>query len=117
MWFEKHLVGIQFVHVMGESIQHMHLVNKKIVPIQYRLSGNDYIENFILVINDGFITGIEFISKTGRKDNFGQKIGASGTKKFDFGIKSPEKPIFSFGSFMIGKDNVSMVNRLGFSII
>ena len=26
---------------------------KKIVPIQYRLQGNDYLENVVLVINNG----------------------------------------------------------------
>ncbi len=95
----------------------MHLVNKKIVPIQYRLSGNDYVVNIILVINEGMITGIEIMSKNSRKDNFGQKVGTNGTKKFDFGIKNPEKPIFSYGSFIINKDNVSIINKLGFSVI
>ena len=52
------LIGIQFVHMMGESIQHLHLVNKKMNPIQYRLTGKDYVENIILVLADGAITGL-----------------------------------------------------------
>ena len=88
-WFDKHLIGIQFVHTVGESIQHMHLINKKVTPIQYRLSGNDYVENVILVLMEGEIVGVELVSKSGRKDNFGMKVGTNGTKKFDFGIRSP----------------------------
>ena len=95
----------------------MHLVSKKVTPIQYRLSGNDYVENVVLVLAEGEIVGIELVSKSGRKDNFGHKVGASGTKKFDFGIRSPEKPIYSYGSFAISKENVSVVNKLGFAII
>lgn len=64
------------------------------------------------------IVGIELISKNGRKDLFGQKAGSAGTQKFDFNIKTPEKPIYSFGSFTINsKSGVSCVNKLGLVIL
>lgn len=69
-------------------------------------------------IHKDAIVGLELISKNGRKDSFGQKIGSSGTQKFDFCIKTPEKPIYSFGSFTINsKSGVSCINRLGFAVV
>jgi hypothetical protein len=79
-------------------------------PIQYRLSGSDYVENIILNLNEGKIVGIEIVSKNGRKDSFGSKNKG---KRFDFQIKSPEKPLFSFGRFKI-VNNVSEICKLGF---
>lgn len=43
LWFDKWLIGIQFIHMVGESVQHLHLVGKKLSPIQYRLTGSDYL--------------------------------------------------------------------------
>jgi hypothetical protein len=64
------------------------------------------------------ILGIEFYSKNGRKDSFGLKIGTQGTEKFDFGIIAPEKPIYSFGSFIINSNtHLSSINSLGFAVI
>lgn len=72
-------------------MQHIHTEGgetKKLVPIQYRLNSNDYLENIVLVISkangnqeSGIITiqGIELQSKNGRKDIFGLKVGTQGT--------------------------------------
>ena len=76
---------------------------KKLTPIQYRLGNNDHIENVILYISEGLIHGIEFTSKNGRMDKFGN---ISRARKFDFSIKKPEKPVVSFGQFRIN-NNVS----------
>lgn len=56
------------------------------IPIQYRLSTGDYVENIVLYISDGFVQGMEFMSKNGRADKFGN---ISKARKFDFGIKKP----------------------------
>jgi len=98
---------------MGESSQHLHLVTKSINPVQYRLTGNDYLENVILWISDNKITGIELTSKNGRHDSFGSK--AKG-RKFDFAIKDPEKPVFSYGRFRIS-NNISEITKLGFESV
>lgn len=98
---------------MGESSQHLHLVTKSINPVQYRLSGNDYLSNVILWISDNKITGIELTSKNGRHDSFGNK--AKG-RKFDFAIKDPEKPVFSYGRFRIF-NNISEITKLGFEAV
>lgn len=113
---------------MGESDQHLHILpEKKITPIQYRLNTNDYLENIVVIIMinppkaeilKDSIVGIELISKNGRRDSFGQKLGSAGTQKFDFEIKTPEKPIYSYGSFTINSQlKVSCVNKLGFVIV
>lgn len=58
------------------------------------------------------------LSKNGRKDAFGQKVGSPGTQKFDFGIKVPEKPIYSYGSFVISSSTgLSCINKLGFAVV
>ena len=101
---------------------------KKLIPIQYRLNSNDYLENVILIVSKGgqnkqesqsnSILGLELISKNGRKDTFGLKVGSQGTQKFDFGVKGPEKPIYSFGSFTISPiTHLSCISSLGFAII
>jgi hypothetical protein len=59
---------------------------KKLVPIQYRLGTNDYLENLVIYISEGLIYGIELLSKNGRLDKFGNIARA---RKFDFGIKKP----------------------------
>lgn len=49
---DKYLIGIQFLHTLGETTQHLHSEGgdiKKLTPIQYRLNSNDYLENVILV--------------------------------------------------------------------
>jgi len=43
---------------MGESTQHLHLITKTLSPIQYRLNGNDYVENVALWISENRIVGI-----------------------------------------------------------
>ena len=77
------------------------MTTKTITPINYRLNGNDYVENIVLWISDNKITGIEFASKQGRNDAFGARGKG---RKFDFEIKDPEKPIFSYGKFIINKN-------------
>lgn len=57
-WFDGFLVGIQFLHRLGESSQHLHLISKVISPVQYRLNGNDYLEGIALWISDNKIAGI-----------------------------------------------------------
>ena len=94
------LVGIQFLHTLGESVQHMHLLNKKVMPIQYRLHDGDWLTNVVLYHIDNRILALDFHSKNGRNDTFGTKAKA---KKFDFQIKKPEKPLYSLGRFKISK--------------
>lgn len=95
IWLDKQLIGLQFIHIMGETMQHLHSEggeSKKLIPIQYRLNSNDYLENIVLVLSksqngqnskqDGLsnmILGLELISKNGRKDTFGLKVGSQGT--------------------------------------
>jgi hypothetical protein len=98
---------------MGESTQHLHLTTKVISPIQYRLGGNDYLENVVLWISENKIAGIELVSKGGRNDGFGNRGKG---RKFDFAIKSPEKPVFSFGKFRIS-NNCSEIVKLGFEVV
>ncbi len=62
-----------------------------------------------MYILEGLIYGIEFSSKNGRIDKFGSTAKA---KKFDFGIKKPEKPIVCFGQYRIS-NNVSEITKLG----
>ena len=52
-------------------------------------------------------------SKSGRKDGFGNRGKG---RKFDFSIKDPEKPVFSYGKFRI-VNNVSQITKLGFEIV
>lgn len=112
-WFDGFLVGIQFLHRLGESSQHLHLTSKVISPIQYRLNGNDYLEGVALWISDNKIAGIELASKSGRKDGFGNRGKG---RKFDFFIKDGEKPVFSYGKFRIN-NNISEITKLGFEVI
>jgi hypothetical protein len=98
---------------MGESTQHLHMTSKVISPIQYRLNGNDYLENVVLWISENKIVGIELTSKNGRNDGFGNRGKG---RKFDFEIKDPEKPVFSYGKFRIN-NNVSEITKLGFEVI
>jgi hypothetical protein len=58
LWLDGYLLGIQFLHTMGDSSQHLHLMSKKVTPIQYRLSSNDYLQNIVLYLNDNLIVGI-----------------------------------------------------------
>ena len=103
-WFDNSLVGIQFLHRMGESSQHLHLMSKSVSPVQYRLNTNDYVQNIVLWISsDNKIVGIDLTSKNGRQDHFGNR---GKVRKFDFLIKDPEKPVFSFGRFRIN-NNIS----------
>ena len=67
----------------------------------------------ILWISDNKITGIELFSKNGRHDQFGSK---SRGRKFDFGIKDPEKPVISYGRFRI-TNNISEITKLGFEAV
>lgn len=53
------------------------------------------------------------VSHGGRKDGFGNRGKG---RKFDFGIREPEKPVYSFGKFRI-VDNVSDITKLGFEVI
>ena len=112
-WWDGHLIGLQLLHRMGESSQHLHLINKNISPVQYRLNGNDYVVNIILWISENKIGGIELISKSGRKDRFGNKGKG---RKHDYEISDPEKPVFSFGKFRV-VNNVSEITKLGFEVI
>lgn len=81
LWFDGHLIGLQVLQRMGESTQHLHITSKVVAPIQYRLNGNDYLENIVLWISENKIAGIELTSKSGRKDGFGNKGKG---RKFDF---------------------------------
>ena len=56
------------------------------------------------------VVGVEFLSKNGKNDSFGNKNKG---KKFDFGIKKPEKPVASYGKLRIN-NNVSEIIKLGF---
>lgn len=76
---------------------------KKIIPIQYRVGSNDFVENVLIYITDGLIYGMEYVTKNGRTDKFGN---VSKAKKYDFGIKKPEKPVISFGQYRVN-NNVS----------
>lgn len=87
MWMDGYLLGIQFLHSMGESPQHLQLPLKKVNPIQYRLNNDDYLQNAILHINDNKIVGFQFVSKNGRNDSFG--MVKTKAKAFNFGIKKP----------------------------
>jgi len=64
-------------------------------------------------ISDNQIVGIQLISKSGRNDGFGNRTKG---RKFDFGIKDPEKPVFSYGKFRI-VNNVSSITKLGFEVV
>ena len=87
LWFDGYLIGIELIHELGSSGQHLQVMGgKKLVPIQYRLGTNDYLENVLIYISEGLIHGIELLSKNGRLDKFGN---ISKTRKFDFGIKKP----------------------------
>jgi len=73
----------------------------------------DYVENVVLYVLEGLISGVEFVSRMGRVDRFGNINKA---KKHDMGIKKQEKPIASFGMFRIN-NNVSEITKLGFEVI
>lgn len=64
----------------------------------------------MLWISDNKIVGIQLTSKNGRNDGFGSRGKG---RKFDFQIKEPEKPVFSFGKFRVN-NNVSEIIKLGF---
>ena len=64
--------------------------------------------------NEQKIVGFEFFSKNGRVDSFGT-IKSKG-KSFNYGIRRPEKPIVTFGTFNVGAGNVSWVSKLGFEV-
>lgn len=99
LWFDGHLTGIEVLHETGSSGQQIQVLGgKKIVPIQYRLGTGDYLENVVIYISEGLIHGIELFSKNGRVDKFGN---TSKARKFDFGIKGPERPVISFGQYRI----------------
>ncbi len=47
------------LHEMGSSGQQLQVLGgKKIVPIQYRLGDNDYLENVVIYISEGLVHGI-----------------------------------------------------------
>jgi hypothetical protein len=87
LWMDGFLVGVEVIHEIGSSGQQLQVLGgKKIVPIQYRLGANDYLENVVIYISEGLVHGIELLSKNGRLDKFGN---ISKARKFDFGIKKP----------------------------
>jgi hypothetical protein len=58
------------------------------------------------------ISGVEFFSSSGSVEFYGAKGKG---KKFDFGIKKPEKPMITLGQFKVN-NNVSEITKLGFEV-
>lgn len=115
LWFDGHLLGIEVIHERGTSGQQLQILSgKRLAPVQYRLPAGDHLENVILYISEGFIHGVELFSKNGRVDKFGN--ASQKARRFDFGIKKPEKPTVSFGQYRI-TNSMSEITKLGFEVI